>query len=60
MIASRRNLRFAGAIVFWIALVTLPLWLTHVGGYTALGTKILVYGIATLALNLLLGFTGGL
>ncbi|HEU5478431.1 MAG TPA: branched-chain amino acid ABC transporter permease [Candidatus Tumulicola sp.] len=49
-----------GAVVFWIALVTLPLWLTHVGGYTALGTKILVYGIATLALNLLLGFTGGL
>ena len=60
MIASRRKLRLVGAVVFWIALVTLPLWLTHVGGYTALGTKILVYGIATLALNLLLGFTGGL
>jgi branched-chain amino acid transport system permease protein len=58
--APRRNLRAAGAVVFWLALVTLPLWLTHVGGYTALGTKILVYGIAALALNLLLGFTGGL
>ncbi|MGH8801481.1 MAG: branched-chain amino acid ABC transporter permease [Casimicrobiaceae bacterium] len=57
---QQRNLRRAGAIVFWIALVTLPLWLTHVGGYTALGTKILVYGIAALGLNLLLGFTGGL
>jgi len=43
-----------------LLLVTLPLWLPHVGGYTALGTKILVYGIACLALNLLLGFAGGL
>jgi branched-chain amino acid transport system permease protein len=43
-----------------LLLVTLPLWLPHVGGYTALGTKILVYGIAALALNLLLGFAGGL
>lgn len=56
----RGGVRRAGEAVFWIALATLPLWLTHVGGYTALGTKILVYGIAALALNLLLGFTGGL
>jgi len=41
-------------------LVTLPFWLPHVGGYSALGTKILIYGLATMALNLLLGFTGGL
>jgi branched-chain amino acid transport system permease protein len=47
-------------IVLWIALLTVPLWLTHVGGYSALGSKILVYGIAALALNLVLGFTGGL
>jgi branched-chain amino acid transport system permease protein len=46
--------------LLWIVLVTLPLWLQLVGGYTALGTKILVYGIAALALNLVLGFTGGL
>jgi branched-chain amino acid transport system permease protein len=46
--------------LLWIVLVTLPLWLALVGGYTALGTKILVYGIAALALNLVLGFTGGL
>jgi branched-chain amino acid transport system permease protein len=44
----------------WVVLVTLPLWLALVGGYTALGTKILIYGIAALALNLVLGFTGGL
>jgi branched-chain amino acid transport system permease protein len=47
-------------IAFWIALATVPAWLPLVGGYTALGTKILVYGIAALALNLVLGFTGGL
>jgi len=47
-------------IVLWIALATMPLWLTHVGGYAALGSKILVYGIAAMALNLVLGFTGGL
>jgi branched-chain amino acid transport system permease protein len=47
-------------VLLWIALVTLPLWLALVGGYTALGTKILIYGIAALALNLVLGFTGGL
>jgi branched-chain amino acid transport system permease protein len=47
-------------ILLWIALATVPLWLTLVGGYAALGSKILVYGIAALALNLVLGFTGGL
>ena len=52
--------RLAPAVVFWVLLATLPFWLGHVGGYTALGTKILVYGLAALALNLLLGFTGGL
>lgn len=52
--------RTAGAVVFWAALLSAPLWLPGVGGYTALGTKILVYGIAALALNLFLGFTGGL
>jgi branched-chain amino acid transport system permease protein len=47
-------------IVLWVALLTVPLWLNYVGGYSALGSKILVYGIAALALNLVLGFTGGL
>ncbi|MEO8847647.1 MAG: branched-chain amino acid ABC transporter permease [Casimicrobiaceae bacterium] len=47
-------------LLLWVLLATLPWWLPHVGGYSALGTKILVYGLATMALNLLLGFTGGL
>ena len=44
----------------WVALALLPLWLPYVGGYTALGTKVLVFGMGVMALNLLLGFAGGL
>jgi len=46
--------RHAPEIVLWVALLTVPLWLGYVGGYAALGSKILVYGIAALALNLVL------
>ena len=52
--------RHAPEVVLWVALLTVPLWLNYVGGYSALGSKILIYGIAALALNLVLGFTGGL
>ena len=52
--------RYAPMVVLWVLLATLPLWLSYVGGYSALGTKILIYGLATMALNMLLGFTGGL
>lgn len=45
-------------VVLAALLVTLPWWLPQMGGYTALGTKVLVYGLATMALNLLIGFTG--
>src|SRR6185312_11582994 len=44
----------------WAILIAVPWWLPAIGGYPALGTKILVYGIAVMGLNLLLGFTGGL
>ena len=52
--------RYGLAALLAVLLVTLPWWLPLVGGYSALGTKILIYGLATMALNLLLGFTGGL
>jgi branched-chain amino acid transport system permease protein len=52
--------RYGPTALLAVLLVTLPLWLPYVGGYSALGTKILIYGLATMALNLLLGFTGGL
>ncbi|MEJ2715871.1 MAG: branched-chain amino acid ABC transporter permease [Deltaproteobacteria bacterium] len=52
--------RSAASATFWFLLATAPLWLSHVGGYTQLGTRVLVYGFAAMSLNLLLGFTGGL
>jgi branched-chain amino acid transport system permease protein len=52
--------RLAGIVVLWIALIALPSWLPRIGGKTALGSKVLIYAIATMGLNLVLGFTGGL
>ena len=45
-------------IAIWALLVTVPFWLPLLGGYTALAAKVLVFGLAAMALNLLLGFTG--
>jgi branched-chain amino acid transport system permease protein len=39
-------------------LVTAPFWLPFLGGYTALASKVLVFGLAAMGLNMLLGFTG--
>jgi branched-chain amino acid transport system permease protein len=54
------NTRVIGIGVLWAALLALPWWLPLIGGYTALGSKVLIYAIATMGLNLVLGFTGGL
>jgi branched-chain amino acid transport system permease protein len=45
-------------VVIWIVLIAVPLWLPLLGGYTALAGRVLVFGLAAMALNLLLGFTG--
>ena len=45
-------------IVVWVLLLTMPFWLSHVGGYTELGTQVVVLGLAALGLNFLLGYTG--
>jgi branched-chain amino acid transport system permease protein len=42
----------------WVVLITVPLWLPLLGGYTALAGRVLVFGLAAMALNILLGFTG--
>lgn len=42
----------------WIILLTMPYWLNAVGGYTELGSRVIVLGLAAMALNFLLGFTG--
>jgi len=52
--------RVASIAAMWLALIALPMWLPYIGGYTALGSKVLIYAIATMGLNLVLGFTGGL
>jgi branched-chain amino acid transport system permease protein len=45
-------------VAIWVMLITAPLWLPLLGGYTALAGRVLVFGLAAMALNLLLGFTG--
>ena len=42
----------------WLVLLTTPLWISHVGGYTALGSRVVILGLAAMSFNLLLGFTG--
>jgi len=39
-------------------LLTMPYWLQWIGGYTSLGSRVLVMGLAAMSLNFLLGFTG--
>ena len=51
------NKQAANAIV-WLLLLTAPVWLHWVGGYTELGSRVLVMALAAMALNFLLGFTG--
>jgi branched-chain amino acid transport system permease protein len=41
-----------------MALLTMPFWINWIGGYTALGTRLLVMALAAMSLNFLLGFTG--
>jgi branched-chain amino acid transport system permease protein len=50
--------RWLPLIAIWAALLTVPLWLPLLGGYTALAGRVLVLGLAAIGFNLLLGFTG--
>src|SRR5271156_3124815 len=45
-------------VAIWTVLISVPFWLPSLGGYTALASKVLVFGLAAMGLNLLLGFTG--
>ncbi|MDE3079194.1 MAG: branched-chain amino acid ABC transporter permease, partial [Paracoccaceae bacterium] len=45
-------------IVIWALLLTMPFWMNAVGGYTQLGTQVVLLGLAAMALNFLLGHTG--
>src|SRR3984957_20458349 len=50
--------RWATLVVIWALLIAVPYWLPLLGGYTALAGRVLVFGLAAMGLNLLLGFTG--
>jgi branched-chain amino acid transport system permease protein len=47
-----------GTTLLWLLLLTAPYWMPYVGGYTGLGTRVLVLALAAMAVNFLLGFTG--
>jgi branched-chain amino acid transport system permease protein len=44
--------------LIWIVLLTMPYWMDAMGGYTELASRVVVLGLAAMALNFLLGFTG--
>jgi branched-chain amino acid transport system permease protein len=52
------TLKLLALVAIWAALLAAPDWMPFVGGYTALGTRVLVLGLAAMSLNFLLGFTG--
>ena len=53
--SPRRHLQ---VLIIWLVLLSVPFWLPLVGGYTALACRVLVFGLAAMSFNLLLGFTG--
>jgi branched-chain amino acid transport system permease protein len=53
-----RNRRLQLLVLVWAILLLAPFWMPLVGGYTALGSRILVLGLAAMSLNFLIGFTG--
>jgi branched-chain amino acid transport system permease protein len=53
---STRNL--AVQLAIWALLALAPYWMPSLGGYTALGTRVLVLALAAMSVNFLLGFTG--
>jgi len=55
---TERANKAAALALIWIVLLAMPYWLPYVGGYTELGSRILVMALAAMALNFLLGFTG--
>jgi len=55
---EQRVRQLALLAVMSMALVAAPLWMPLLGGYTALGSRVLVLALGAMAVNFLLGFTG--
>jgi branched-chain amino acid transport system permease protein len=53
-----RLVKRSADLAVWVLLLTMPYWLVALGGYTSLGSQVLVLALAAIALNFLLGFTG--
>jgi branched-chain amino acid transport system permease protein len=56
--AGERSRRLLVLSAIWTALLLAPYWMPPLGGYTALGTRVIVLGLAAMSVNFLLGFTG--
>jgi branched-chain amino acid transport system permease protein len=50
--------KLAAPLAIWALLALAPFWMPPLGGYTALGTRVLVLALAAMSVNFLLGFTG--
>ena len=58
MIDSDNARKLTVLVCIWLALLLAPYWMPPLGGYTALGTRVLILGLAAMSVNFLLGFTG--
>jgi branched-chain amino acid transport system permease protein len=45
-------------VAVWLLLLAMPFWMPAIGGYVELGSRVVVLGLAAMALNFLLGYTG--
>src|ERR1700689_4725721 len=48
----------AADVLIWALLLSAPFWMPLAGSYVELGTRVIVYALAAMALNFLLGYTG--
>ena len=58
MNAGENSRKLLALALIWAALLLAPFWMPPLGGYTALGTRVLVLALAAMSVNFLLGFTG--
>ena len=58
MTGALSSRKLAVQLAIWALLASAPYWMPPLGGYTALGTRVLVLALAAMSVNFLLGFTG--
>jgi len=58
VIGTLTTRKLAVQLAIWALLALAPYWMPALGGYTALGTRVLVLALAAMSVNFLLGFTG--